>query len=181
MTPFSPLSALPSVRDAEPRDAARICQIYNPYILNTTITFEEDPLTPQDILDRLAQVKASNLPWLVLEDPDTGVLKGYCYAAPWKTRAAYRYTVETSIYLDANDRSKGFGNRLYTELLQRLQAQNIHSAVGILALPNPHSIRLHEKLGFEYAGCVKEAGFKFDRWIDVVYWQRILSNTIVSP
>jgi L-amino acid N-acyltransferase YncA len=176
MTPILPPPNVVTVRDAEPRDGARICEIYNPYILNTTITFEEDPLTPRDILDRLSQVKASHLPWLVLEDPATGAVKGYCYAAPWKARAAYRYTVETSIYLDANDRSKGFGKRLYTELLQRLQSQNIHSAIGILALPNPHSIRLHEQLGFEYIGCVKEAGFKFDRWIDVVYWQRIFRS-----
>ena len=170
-SPHSPL-----VRDAQPQDADRICQIYNPYILNTTITFEEQPLTPSDILQRMTQVQGEKLPWLVLEEPHTGVTKGYCYAAHWKPRAAYRYTVETSIYLDANDRNRGFGQRLYGELLQRLQTQNIHSAIGILALPNPHSIRLHQKCGFEYVGCVKDAGFKFDRWIDVVYWQRILGE-----
>jgi len=171
MTPVPPLPPLPTVRDAEPKDAARICEIYNPYILQTTITFEEDPLTPQNILDRLNQVKLAPLPWLVLEDSDTGIVKGYCYAAPWKARSAYRYTVETSIYLDLNDRNQGFGTRLYTELLHRLRTQNIHSAIGILALPNPQSVHLHEKLGFEYIGSIKEAGFKFDRWIDVGYWQ----------
>ncbi|MEY2979031.1 MAG: GNAT family N-acetyltransferase [Prochlorotrichaceae cyanobacterium] len=172
-----PIALTPSlqIRPATVEDAAQICQIYNPYILNTTITFEEHPLTPSDMGDRLHQVKAAGLPWLVLEDVDQNVLKGYCYAFPWKTRSAYRYTVETSIYLQENDRGQGLGATLYTHLLHHLEAQGIHSAIGILALPNPASIRLHEKLGFVYAGCLKDAGFKFDRWIDVVYWQRLLS------
>ncbi|MGA0200559.1 MAG: GNAT family N-acetyltransferase, partial [Prochlorotrichaceae cyanobacterium] len=89
-----PIALTPSlqIRPATVEDAAQICQIYNPYILNTTITFEEHPLTPSDMGDRLHQVKAAGLPWLVLEDVDQNVLKGYCYAFPWKTRSAYRYT-----------------------------------------------------------------------------------------
>lgn len=161
------------LREAQSGDAEEICQIYNPYILSTTITFEEQPLQATDIGDRLEQVKASGLPWIVLEDLQTGNLKGYSYATPWRTRSAFRYTVETSIYLKENDRGQGFGQMLYSELLKQLQSRGIHSAIGVLAIPNPASIHLHQKLGFEYLGCFKEVGFKFDRWIDVVYWQRI--------
>ena len=162
------------LREVQATDALGICHIYNPYILQTEITFEEEPLQEAEINDRIQTIQRSGLPWLVTIEENTGELQGYAYASPWKARSAYRYTVETSIYLAPAWQGCGLGQTLYQTLIQQLKAQGIHSVIGILALPNPASVRLHEKLGFQPVGQIKDAGFKFDRWIDVGYWQLML-------
>ncbi|MFZ4664882.1 MAG: GNAT family N-acetyltransferase [Prochlorotrichaceae cyanobacterium] len=162
------------LREVQATDAPGICHIYNPYILQTEITFEEEPLKETDINDRIQTIQRSGLPWLVTIEEHTGQLQGYAYASTWKARSAYRYTVETSIYLDPAWQGRGLGQALYQALMQQLKAQGIHSVIGILALPNPASIRLHEKLGFQPVGKIQDAGFKFNRWIDVGYWQLML-------
>lgn len=160
------------VRDARAVDAAAIAGIYNRHVRGTIVTFEVDAVDAVAMGGRIADVQARGLPWLVLERD--GAVAGYAYAAPWKARAAYARSVETSIYLDAAACGRGWGTRLYAALLDRLRAARLHVAIGGMALPNPASERLHASLGFTRAGVFREVGFKLDRWIDVGYWQLLL-------
>jgi len=159
------------VRPCRETDAARICAIYNHFISNAVITFEESPLAAADIVERIRKITAK-LPWLVCEDGGTVV--GYAYAAPWHARAAYRFSVESTIYLAPESCGRGFGTALYRALLSELDALGLHCVIGVVALPNPASVALHEKLGFAKVGHVKEVGWKHGRWLDVGYWQLLL-------
>jgi phosphinothricin acetyltransferase len=163
------------IRDATFQDAAIIAEIYNPYILNTVITFEETPVTPEEIQTRIEAVKAPGYPYLVMEQNDLVI--GYAYANLWRTRAAYRHTVETSIYLDQNSAGKGLGTVLYKELLGRLKTMDIHVILGGITLPNPVSVGLHEKLGFKKVAHFTQVGYKFGRWLDVGFWQLVIRKT----
>jgi len=157
------------IRPAQPSDAEAIARIYNYYILNTVITFEEQPITAQDMAQRMLQITAENLPWLVAES--AGGIAGYAYASRWKDRSAYRYSVESTVYLDAEARGMGYGSQLYGALLADLRQGEVHVVIGGIALPNEASVRLHEKLGFRKVAHFKEVGYKFGRWIDVGYWE----------
>lgn len=159
------------IRNATDADAPAICAIYNHYVTDTVVTFEEQPLAPVEMLSRMAAVQ-EKLPWLVLERDDA--IAGYAYASPWKSRAGYRFTVESSIYLAHALTGRGFGSMLYASLLENLRARNIHCVIGGAALPNPASVALHEKLGFGKVAHFRENGFKFGRWIDVGYWHLLL-------
>lgn len=159
------------IRNATDADAPAICAIYNHYVTDTVVTFEEQPLAPVEMLSRMAAVQ-EKLPWLVLERDDA--IAGYACASPWKSRAGYRFTVESSIYLAPAHTGRGFGSMLYASLLENLRARNIHCVIGGAALPNPASVALHEKLGFAKVAHFRENGFKFGRWIDVGYWQLLL-------
>lgn len=156
------------IRTATLDDASAICAIYNPYVAKTTITFEEQPVAADEMSRRMADVLAS-LPWLVWEEPQ-GVL-GYAYATKWRTRSAYRYAVESTIYLDPAACGRGVGRMLYGALIAELRSRGIHTMIGGVALPNAASVRLHESLGFEKVAQFAEVGWKFDRWVDVAYWQ----------
>ncbi|MGB8856532.1 MAG: N-acetyltransferase family protein [Burkholderiales bacterium] len=160
------------IREAEPRDAGPIAEIYNYYILNSVITFEEIALGVDDMAARVNEIQCANLPWLVAED-HTGVV-GYAYASKWRARAAYRHTLESTVYLDPNFAAKGIGSALYDALFASLSERSIHVVIGVIALPNEASIRLHEKFGMQKAAHLSEVGFKFNRWVDVGYWQVIL-------
>lgn len=152
-------------------DAAAVASIYNHYVTDTIVTFEEQPVTAADMQSRMAAV-LDKLPWLVLEHD--GAIAGYAYASPWKSRIGYRFAVESSIYLAPMHVGHGFGSALYQSLLEDLCARNIHCVIGGAALPNAASVALHEKLGFTQVAHFRENGFKFGRWIDVAYWQRLL-------
>lgn len=152
-------------------DAESIRAIYNHYVEHTTVTFEEQPVTTAEMQSRIAAV-LEKLPWLVLEHD--GAIAGYAYASPWKTRSGYRFAVESSIYLAPAQTGRGFGSRLYANLLENLRAWNVHCVIGGAALPNPASVTLHEKLGFTKVAHFRENGFKFGHWIDVGYWQLLL-------
>jgi len=121
------------LRSALPTDAEVIARIYNYYIQNTVVTFEEEPVSPEAMAARIADVQDSSLPWLVAEMD--GALVGYAYANKWKIRSAYRYSVETTIYLEPGRERLGIGKRLYSELLSLLRARGIHVAIGGAALP----------------------------------------------
>lgn len=151
-------------------DCEAIARIYNHYIRETTITFEEQEVSVAEMAVRLTEVVDAGLPWLVVEDA-TGV-HGYAYATKWKGRCAYRFSAESTIYLEPSITRMGIGGRLYEALLDALRAKSIHTAIGGIALPNAASVKLHERLGFEKVAHFKEVGFKFNRWIDVGYWQR---------
>lgn len=161
------------IRDAKAEDAAAIARIYGHYISNTIITFEETLVSNEEIRARLQKVTGAGLPWLVLEED--GAVVGYAYAGRWHERSAYRFSVETTIYLDAHQIGRGHGTTLYAALLERLRAQGLRAAIGGIALPNTSSVALHEKLGFRQVAHYREVGFKLDRWIDVGYWQLMLS------
>lgn len=161
------------IRDAKAEDAAAIARIYGHYIANTIITFEETHVSDEEIRARLQKVSSARLPWLVYEE--NGAVVGYAYASRWHERSAYRFSVETTIYLDAHQIGRGLGTALYATLLERLRAQGLHAAIGGIALPNTGSVALHEKLGFRQVAHYREVGFKLDRWIDVGYWQLLLS------
>lgn len=158
-----------TIRPVTENDAERICAIYNHYIATTTISFEEEPVTAADMAKRIADVGAASLPWLVMEEG--GTLIGYAYATKWRVRAAYRFAVETSVYLDAQHAGKGAGTALYEALLAELRRRDLHLAIGGIAQPNEASVRLHERLGFVKVAHFSEVGLKFGRWIDVGYWQ----------
>ena len=159
------------IRPVLPADAERICEIYNHYVTKTIVTFEEQSVSADEMRTRIAAV-AEKFPWLVLERD--GGIAGYAYAAPWKARIGYRFSVESSIYLAPGYVGRGFGRALYGALLEALPPLGIHGVIGGAALPNPASVALHEKLGFARVAHFREVGRKFDRWIDVAYWQRLL-------
>lgn len=162
------------IRPALLADAEAIARIYNYYILHTVITFEEQVVALQAIVERLQEVRSAGLPWLVAES--CGAVVGFAYASRWKERSAYRYAVESTVYLDPAALRVGFGSGLYAALLDSLRRQNVHVVIGGVALPNEASIRLHEKFGFRKIAHFREVGFKFDRWVDVGYWQLVLSQ-----
>ena len=159
------------IRDIKPADSPEIIEIYNYYILNTTVTFEEKAVTAADMVGRITEI-TEKYPWLVYEL--NGKIIGYAYASAWKSRCAYKHSVETTVYLQNGLSGKGYGTELYTELLSRLQKQSLHAIIGGVALPNDGCIALHQKFRFEKVAQFKEVGFKLDKWIDVTYWQKIL-------
>jgi len=162
------------IRRATEEDAAEICEIYNHYVLETAVTFEEEPVGAAEMSQRIRETLPS-LPWLVWKE-DERVL-GYCYASRWKGRSAYRYAVESTVYLRPDAVGRGLGTKLYRSLLAELRDRELHVAIGGIALPNAASVALHEKLGFEKVAHFRQVGMKFNRWVDVGYWQLILGDT----
>jgi phosphinothricin acetyltransferase len=159
------------VRSATTEDAARICEIYNHYVLRSTITFEEQPVSLDEMKQRIAEV-LTVLPWLVWVEGQ--VVQGFAYASKWKGRCAYRYSVESTAYVADGSTGRGIGTRLYEALFTALRQGKMHVVMGGIALPNDASIAMHEKLGFEKVAHFREVGCKFGNWIDVGYWQLFL-------
>ncbi|MCA1247450.1 arsinothricin resistance N-acetyltransferase ArsN1 family B [Massilia sp. MS-15] len=162
------------LRLASAADAASICAIYNLYVATTTITFEEEAVGEQDMAQRIAEVGAASLPWLVLEID--GAVRGYAYATKWRARSAYRHSVESTVYLDQQAAGHGFGRVLYGALLDELRKRELHLVIGGIALPNEASIGLHEALGFSKVAHFSEVGRKFGQWLDVGYWELKLQS-----
>ena len=159
------------ISQAKPEDAEAVASIYNHYIENTVITFEEKAVSADEMRGRIADVTA-NLPWLVCEVD--GAVAGYAYATQLRARSAYRYSAETTVYLDSAQVGKGLGTRLYETLIAELKAKSIHTVIGGIALPNAASVALHEKMGYRKVAHYEQVGWKFGKWIDVGYWQRFL-------
>lgn len=156
------------IRPATMSDANDLCEIYNHYVLNTSVTFEEEAVSASEMASRVRETVQS-LPWFVAED---GIrIVGFCYASKWKGRCAYRYSAEATIYLRPDAVGKGLGTDLYRELLRALQDRGIHTVLGGIALPNDACVALHAKLGFSKVAQLKQGGNKVGRWIDVGYWQ----------
>jgi phosphinothricin acetyltransferase len=161
------------IRNVDIEDAGAICDIYNHYVQNTTITFEEEPVSIKEVQGRIAEV-TSSLPWYVSEE--SGKVIGYAFASNWKSRCAYRLSVESTIYLHPDFIGKGIGRRLYESLISELRNRSYHGVIGGIALPNEGSVALHERLGFVKVAHFKEVGLKFGQWIDVGYWQLLIQN-----
>lgn len=159
------------IRSANRHDASAIARIYNHYVLNTTVSFEDRSVPDDEMARRVGEILDLSLPYLVLEDQQQ--LLGYAYASRWHGRRAYRFAVETSIYLDPLWCRKGLGKVLYLALLEQLAGLGLHTAIGCIALPNLASIALHERLGFQQVAKFSQVGFKFGQWVDVGYWQRL--------
>lgn len=164
--------ARPAIRPAAPSDAAAIAAIYNHYVTQTIATLEEEPVPAAEMTRRIAGIGAVALPWLVAEEGDR--LVGYACATAWRSRSAYRFSAEVTVYLDPDHAGRGIGSLLYAELFPLLRARGIHAIMGGIALPNDASVALHEKHGLRKVAHFHEVGFKRDRWIDVGYWQRTL-------
>lgn len=159
------------IRSATPKDAARICEIYNHYVLNSIITFEEQAVSVDEMKQRITET-LEGLPWLVWVEDEQ--IQGFAYASKWKGRCAYRYSAECTVYLAEGSAGRGTGTKLYQALIEQLRQRKLHTIMGGIALPNAASIALHEKLGFEKVAQFQEVGWKFGEWVDVGYWQLFL-------
>lgn len=148
------------IRPVTSDDAERIAAIYAPYVTETAISFEE---APPDAVEIARRMQAAHL-WLV--DELDGVVTGYAYGTPWRSRHAYRFTAEVTVYVAGEYQGHGIGRRLYGELLAQLEAQGFVTAVAGITLPNDQSVQFHLALGFTYVGTFPKVGFKFDTWYD---------------
>jgi L-amino acid N-acyltransferase YncA len=168
----------PPVRLARADDAARVQAIYAPIVRDTPISFEVDPPGVPEMRRRIIDTLAT-LPWLVCErDSET---LGFAYAAAHRTRPAYRWSVDVSVYVAGHARRAGVGRGLYVPLLALLAAQGFTSAHAGITLPNPASVGLHQALGFTLVGVYRAVGFKLGSWHDVGWWQRRLREPAVPP
>jgi len=165
-------SEIVKIRAVESSDSDTLAEIYNHYVLDTVVTFEENPISGTEMEQRIGAVRSSTLPWLVAEKDGRAV--GFAYASPWKTRSAYRFSVEVTVYLAPDSARCGIGSMLYGELLSILPRSGAHAVIGGIALPNDASVALHEKFGFRKVAHFQQVGFKFNQWIDVGYWERVL-------
>lgn len=166
------------VRMAREADLAAVRDIVNWAIENTHYNFHTDPLTTEDWRASWASGR-ERMPWLAAES--AGEVVGVAYAHPFHTRRAYSWTVETTVYVSHAHHRRGVGSALYGELLPILAAQGFHTAIGIIALPNPGSVALHERCGFVAAGATPRVGWKFDRWWGIGHWQRMLQHETHVP
>ncbi|MEW6263316.1 MAG: N-acetyltransferase family protein [Thermodesulfobacteriota bacterium] len=157
-----------NIRRATAGDAERIAKIYNWYIINTIITFETDMVGSQEMKKRI-QEKIVRHDWLVCELNQEII--GYAYYGPFRTRAAYNHTVESTIYLAQESVGRGCGRALYAKLIESAKGRGLREVIGIIALPNPRSLAFHREMGFEEVGVLKKVGYKFGRYIDVGIWQ----------
>ncbi len=157
------------LRAATPVDAPAMAAIYGPYVTGTAISFEEVPPTGESMAARMA---AHQLPWWVAVDQ--GAVVGYVYASPHRSRPAYRWSVEVSAYLAPSYHGRGLATRLYERLLDDLRELGYVSAYAGITLPNPASVRLHERVGFKPVGVFGNAGYKHGQWHDVGWWQASL-------
>ncbi len=164
------------IRPAEAADAAAIAAIYRPYVVGSRISFEEDAPEPEGIAARIANPL---YPWLVVAEEAT--VLGYASTTPMRERRAYRWSVETGIYLDGASQGRGIGRRLLAAHLDLLERQGFVTAIAGIALPNPASVALHEKLDFRLSGVERGVGFKLGAWVDVGRWQRDLMERTDAP
>lgn len=167
---------LPRLRAATADDAERVAAIYAPYVRDTSISFELQPPGGDEIRRRM--LAAPRLPWLVATRE--GEVTGYAYAAPHRSRAAYRWSVEVSVYLTPPEQGRGTARRLYEALFAELAALGYVSAYAGITQPNPASTRLHAGLGFTPVGAFRNVGFK-EGWRDVTWWQRALAEPPATP
>lgn len=166
------------LRTARLSDAASIAGIYAPIVRETAVSFEADPPTAGQIAARI-ETGLETYPWLVAEQEC--VLRGYAYAGPHRSRAAYRWACDVSIYVGSEARRCGVGRRLYRALFEILRRQNYAAAFAGITLPNPASVALHEALGFEAVGVFRKVGFKLGAWHDVGWWRLGLRDPDERP
>lgn len=156
------------IRKVTIEDAPQIMDIYNYYVDNSIVTFDTEHALLIEIQNKI-KTTMDLYPWIVYELD--GEILGYAYGSEWKAKDGYKHSTETTVYLKEGTLKKGLGTMLYQELIDQLKKLNFHALMGCITLPNDASIRLHEKFGFEKVGHFKEVGLKFEKWIDVGYWE----------
>ena len=161
------------VRDGSVRDAEACAAIYAPYVTDTVISFETVPPTPSEMAERIAAAVRTHA-WMVLEDD--GRVVGYAYGGPYKTREAYRWSCEVSVYVEQGRRRTGSGRLLYDALFERLAERGFRTAVAGMTLPNEASVGLHRAMGFEPVGTYRRIGWKHGGWHDVAWTQRPIAT-----
>ncbi len=166
------------IRLASKKDALQILEIYSPIVRLTHISFEHDVPDASEIAARIAKT-SRQYPWLVCEIDSR--ITGYAYAGAFRSREAYQWATETTVYVHEGYKRRGVSRALYTSLLAILRAQGYRSAIGVIALPNAASIRAHESLGFREIGVFRNVGFKAGAWRDTGWWQLDLSPALEQP
>ena len=166
-----------TLRPAELKDAEVLVDIYNPYIKETTVTYEYDEITAEEFAGRMESVMGK-YPYIVAEED--GNILGYAYGSPYHVRAAYQWDCDLSVYLRMDSRGKGVGKLLFEKLLDILKKQGYVNAYSFIDSPNPMSEALHKKFGFNEIGCLEKAGYKFGRWLDMKLWGKRIADP-VSP
>ena len=163
-----------SIRNATETDIPDMLEIYNHYVANSTVTFDEDALTLKELRSKFRHMAKLGYPWLVAESPGHQIL-GYAYVSQWKPKAAYRFTVEDSIYLGPASTGKGLGKVLMAALLDAAKAAGIKEIIAVIADRGAEaSIAMHKNFGFKEIGHMGKVGFKFDRWLGTVLLQKSL-------
>ena len=163
-----------SIRPAVEADLPAVREIYNHYVMNSTVTFDEKPMTLATLRKKFAKVEALGHPFIVAESP-RGQILGYAYVTPWKEKAAYRFTVENSIYLGPAATGKGLGKVLLRELIDRSKVAGIKEIIAVIADKGADaSIQMHKNFGFKDIGHMGKVGFKFGRWLGTVLLQKSL-------
>lgn len=170
------------VREAVLQDAAALAGLYAPYVTGTAVSFEEQPPTAAEMAARMTA--SPRLPWLVAEAPDPSgrpVVVGYAYASPHRSRAAYRWSVDCTVYLDPAAQRAGWGRRLYARLFDELRNLGYLNVYAGITQPNPASVGLHEAMGFTPVGVYRNVGFKHGRSHDVGWWGLELASRPAAP
>ena len=163
-----------SIRDARLEDMPDVREIYNHYVANSTVTFDEVPQSLRETRSKFQHLKKLGMPYLVAESPSQQIL-GYAYVYPWKEKAAYRFTVENSIYLRAASTGKGLGRVLMGELITASKAAGLKEIIAVIADKGAEaSIKMHRDFGFKEIGRMGKVGFKFERWLGTVLMQKSL-------
>ena len=167
------------VRLATPDDAAAFAALYAPYVAATAVSFETEAPDEAEMRRRI-EAAGDLYPWFAACDDD-GSIAGYAYAAAFRARRAYRFSVETTVYVADGRQRQGIGRLLYRVLLPVLEAQGFTQAIAAVTLPNEASTRLHEGLGFEQAGIYRNVGYKLGEWRSVGLWQRAWAPQFNPP
>lgn len=166
------------IRLTAEHDAGQILEIYRPIVDQTATSFETEPPTTEEMKRRIVDTVV-HFPWLVCEHQET--VLGYAYASKHRTRAAYQWSVDVSVYIRAEARRQGIGRALYSALFPILVHQGFYNAYAGIALPNPGSVGLHESMGFTSIGVYKAVGYKLGTWHDVGWWHLSLQPTMETP
>jgi phosphinothricin acetyltransferase len=167
------------IRPAARADLPAILDIYNEAVLNTTASYDYEPSTLAARTAWYDEHAASGYPVFVAEDAD-GRVAGWSSLSQFRTRIGYRFTAEDSVYIAAGQRGRGIGTALMPPLIASARSMGLRAVIAAVDADNAASLRLHEKFGFERVACLKQVGFKFGRWLDVVYLELVLESTVAS-
>ncbi len=159
------------IRQVTLEDAASIAAIYNPFVTDTCVTFETEPVSVEEMRNRIQQLSKS-YPYLVYEEE--GEVLGYCYLHPWKPRAAYRCTWEVTIYLSPRAQGKGVGRQMLNRLFAVARERGVHALIACITQGNEHSISFHQQMGFKQVSHFEKVGYKFGRMLDVFDFELLL-------
>ena len=167
------------IRLATPEDAAAIAAIYAPYVTDTPISFEEEAPAPEEMARRIAGDRRGLHPWLVAEEG--GAIVGFASSSPFRARPAYRWTVETGVFLAPATQGRGLGRALMERMIEILTRQGFTAVVAGITMPNDASVALHEKLGFSPCATYRDTGYKLGEWRTVQVFARDLAPRLNPP